>query len=82
MPLPFLKRSNEASASAPIESERLKTVEGSESYDTIDAVVTDLIQGIHSKDQSMVKDALKSLIDCIQEADEKEDNSKYELKDK
>jgi hypothetical protein len=63
--IPFLKRSQDASASAPIESERLETVESSDDYDSLEAAAEDLIAAVHSKDAKAVCVALRAAFELM-----------------
>lgn len=58
--LPFLKRNQEASASAPIESIKRKPDEGSEEFDPLESAAEDLISAIHRKDIKAATEAIRA----------------------
>lgn len=68
--LPYLKRSKESGASAPIETiER----EHDEEFDELSACAHDMLQAIEDKDMDMLRTALKALCEYIQYADQEQD---------
>lgn len=69
--LPFLKSRTEASASMPVETE-IRAPDAAE-YDTVDAIVDDLLHGLERKSRPVLKDAINSLIEHIQNLDKAQD---------
>ena len=72
--LPFLKERHEGGTSGPVDSIKRDHDEGAD-YDMLDAIVEDLLEGIHSKDKLLLRGALESLITHIQDLDESQDLS-------
>ena len=68
MPLPFLKHSQEAAGSSPVET--ITRAPDEVSYDTLDAIAEDIF---HAKDVASVKAALQSLVEHIQSLDSEQD---------
>lgn len=62
--LPFLKNSQEASASGPIESIS-RTPDNDEDYDSLQSAAEDLSAAIHSKDISGICVALRAAFDIL-----------------
>lgn len=74
--LPFLKN-KEASVASNAEDEptlRRKSDDG-EPFEMIDAIVEDMIEGVHKKDKSLLKSALEALCEHIQDMDAVQDES-------
>jgi len=71
MGLPFLKN-KEGSASSAVESVERKP-DDEPSYDTVDAVAEDILSAVASKDVKLLKAALQSLIEHIQDQDTAQD---------
>lgn len=69
--LPFLKERHEAAASGPVE--KISIEEGDGDFGMIDAIVEDLLEGVHKKDKKLVKGALEALIEHIKSEDEIQD---------
>lgn len=71
--LPFLKDRHEGGMSGPVESMKREPDEGESDYGMLDAIVDDLLDGVHKKDKKLVKSALQAFIEHIQDADEIQD---------
>lgn len=69
--LPFLKKSQEASASAPIEHIKREPDEESE-YDMLESAAEDLISAVHSKDVKGVCSALRAAFEMCDAQPHKE----------
>lgn len=54
--------------------------EAGEMDEVLQSVADELLKAIETKDKSLLLDALEVLVRHIQEADEQEDDAKYELK--
>lgn len=63
--LPFLKRAQDASASAPVDVERREPDDGAE-FDSLESAAEDLISAIHSKDIKAVASALRAAFDLME----------------
>lgn len=62
--LPFLKRTQEASASGPVETvKRESDHEDDGDYDMLESAAEDLIKAIHSKDTKAVASAIRAAIE-------------------
>lgn len=72
--LPFLKNRDDGAGVGPIETVERKPDEDSE-FDMIDAIAEDLLKAIEKKDVSMVKEALASLVQHIQDQDADQDQT-------
>ncbi len=71
--LPFLKNKHEGGVSMPVEVIEREPDED-KPYGMLDAIVEDLMDGVHKKDKKMLKSALEALVEHIQEKDEKQDH--------
>ena len=72
--LPFLKNRDDGVGVGPIESVERKPDEEAE-YGTLDAVAEDLLAAVKKGDVELVKAALASLCQHIQEQDAEQDQS-------
>lgn len=63
--LPFLKRNQEASSSAPVEHIQREPDEESD-YDMLESAAEDLISAIHSKDVKAVCQALRAAFEMCE----------------
>lgn len=64
--LPFLKRTQDASASAPIEKITREPDEGAESdFDALESAAEDLCHGIEAKDYKMIAAALRAAFQML-----------------
>lgn len=68
--LPFLKLKDEASASMPVETIERDHDEG---FDMLDAVAEDLLSAMEKKDKGLLKAALQSFAEHLQDMDQKQD---------
>lgn len=69
--LPFLKNRSDG-ASTPVET---KEREHDEGFDTLDAIVDDLLDAVESKDKGLLKAALSAFADHIQSQDAEQDQT-------
>jgi hypothetical protein len=72
--LPFLKKAKEAGVSMPVEAIERKP-DDEPSYDMLDAVCDDMMQAIEKKDKGLLKSALQSLCEHLQDMDQKQDEN-------
>jgi len=63
--LPYLKLKNEASASGPIESKQVNTMEGEEEYDGLESAAEDLCNAIEAKDYKAAASALRAAFELL-----------------
>lgn len=68
--LPFLKNKQEGAVAGPVE---IEVRDHDESFDMLDAVVSDLMAGLENKDKNMVKSALQSLCEHMKDEDQQQD---------
>lgn len=68
--LPFLKKLQEGSASAPVESVEREPDEGAD-YDVLESAAHDLIEAVHAKDAQGVCVALRSAFEMLESNEEK-----------
>ena len=64
--LPFRKRQDEASASAPVESIERTPDEGAEEFDSMESAAQDLCDAVHSKDIKAVAAALRAAFELME----------------
>lgn len=62
--LPFLKHSQDASASAPVQSIK-RSSDSEEEYDSLDSASDDLISAVHAKDTKAVSAALRAAFELV-----------------
>lgn len=75
--LPFLKKAQEGSASAPIETiER----EHDDTFDMLGTIADDILSAVESKDKEALKGALSALCEHLKDMDEQQDNELMEGK--
>lgn len=72
MPLPFLKNRDDGVGQGPIETLERKPDEDP-GMDMLDAVAEDILAAVKKGDAGALKEALQSLVDHIQMADEAQD---------
>lgn len=72
MTTPFMKN-KEGSMSAPVEHIEMETTEGNDEFGMLDSVVEDMMYAFEKKDKKMLKAALQSLVEHIQEQDVMQD---------
>lgn len=72
--LPFLKNRQEGSASGNAEDDPIER-KHDDDYDMLDAVAQDVLAAIAKKDVAMLKAALQSLCEHIQDQDIQQDQS-------
>ena len=58
--LPFLKKNQESSMSAPVDSIKREPDEGAEEYDSLESAAEDLLKAIESKDSKEIASALRA----------------------
>lgn len=75
--LPFLKKSQEGGASAPVETIEREPDDGPQ-YGLLDSVVDDFMQAIEKKDKGLLKSALEAFKEHLQEEDENQDQQTME----
>lgn len=63
--LPFLKRTQDAAASAPVETIQREPDEGAE-YDAIESAAEDLCRGIEAKDYKAVAAAIRAAFQMLE----------------
>lgn len=74
--IPFLKNKHEGAASGPVETiERER--DDDKPYAMLDAIVEDLIEGLHSKSKALVRGALEALVEHIKGEDEIQDEEEF-----
>ncbi len=61
--LPFLKKNQEASASAPIDPVKRKPDEESDDYDSLESAAQDLLHAIKEEDTKAIAAALRAAFD-------------------
>lgn len=64
--LPFLKKNQEASASAPIEAVKREPDEGADDYDSLESAVSDLFEAYKSNDLKAGAAALRAAFDLYE----------------
>lgn len=67
--LPFLKRTQDAAASSPVEHVERKPDEGSD-YDMLESAAEDLCKAVESKDYKAIASALRAAFEMLSEPHE------------
>lgn len=70
--LPFLRKKQEAAIAQPVDVIERKPDDDS-GYDIIDAIAEDMLAALEKKDKGMLKSALASLCEYLQDMDEQQD---------
>lgn len=68
--LPFLKNKDDGVGVGPVE---VKVRESDDGFDMLDAVAADILSAVENKDKGLLKAALTSLCEHLQDMDEKQD---------
>jgi len=72
MPLPFMKKKDQASVSLPADTIE-RTPDEPTDFDGLDAIAEDVMSAVKAGDRAMLKAALQSLVTHIQSEDMEQD---------